>query len=279
LEDQTAVAATILRTVSESHTKTLAGGQIRQAIKASHPDFNFTDHGFQNLRDFIRKRVPALHESSRAGMDIVYAVDLTPTNQGSLFESSSDPIKSPAGNPRQYLFSNQQVWRAFASPNSPWKLYLEGESGPVHCLAPGVVADPSWLPIPACPGETLLRIAREFVEKVPEPFRPALGATLSEKKWWLSFYENLRNIGMKTSWIAFRRERIAEELDRTISDIIQRRRNTKQPAPVVLPSSSCLKDEGLLRKLAFEAVGKMNETELRSINIPLGYIIDLISSR
>jgi hypothetical protein len=287
MEDQKAVANTILRTISESRTKTLTGGKIRDAIKASYPSFQPEDYGARNLRDFIRMFVPAVKEESRAGMDVVYAIqDLVPEIPTPTPDETRDqgaPI-APFLVPRSYLVGNQKVWKTFASPGSPWRLFFQPDTGVVRSAAPNDVPDSSWVRVPSCSPEAFLQIARSFIDTVPEPYRPVLTQTLTERKWWLPFYDVLRNIGLKTSWITFRRERLIEEFERTLSAQVGdwRARSAVPLETHHIPQGSdkaplSRAGDTLLRRLAVDAIARMSEAELRGLNIPLGYIVDSLS--
>ncbi len=288
MEDQTAVSNTILRTISESRTKTLTGGQIRDAIKASYPSFQPTDYGARNLRDFIRTYIPAIKEESRAGMDIVYglreaAPEPSPSAPKAVQPQYNDVVAAASALPRSYLLGNQQLWKTFANPNSPWKIFLQPNTGIVRTFGPNDATEPSWLPVPPCSPEAFRRIARSFIDTLAEPYRPVLTQTLTERKWWLPFFEVLRTIGLKTSWITFRRERIIEEFERTIASVLEEWRN-RPATPLESRQGSTtgceplqpqsLTGDPLLRKLAIDAITRMSEAELRALNIPLGYIVD-----
>jgi len=289
MEAKEAVADTILRTISVSPTKTLAGGQVHQAIRACYPSFRPTDHGARNLREFIRIYVLAVKEESRrAGMDIVYglrdAEPVEPTLHAEETSSSGAPPTPSVS--RASILMDQRVWKAFASPSSPWRLFLQSDTGTVRSLAPNESPDPSWVPVPPCSAEALQKIAQDFVNRSPEPFRPVLTRTLTERKWWFPFFEVLRNVGLKTSWIGFRRDRIAEEFERTISALVQERRACAAPPrePARVPPSTeeklplSVMDDALLRQLAVYAISRMNQAELRALNIPLGYVVDSLGS-
>ena len=286
MEDQTAVSNTILRTILESRTKTLTGGRVRDAIKATCPNFQPANHGARNLREFIRTFIPPVKEVSRAGMDILYGLRDVPPEEPA--PKAVEPLDQQALNasslPRSYLLGNQQVWKAFANPGSPWRLFFQPDTGVVHSFAPSDAPDSSWIPVPPCSPEAFRQIARSFIDTVPEPYRPVLTQTLTERKWWLPFFEVLRNIGLKTSWITFRRGRLIDEFDRTISAIVEKWRNNPVATTQSLhaPQASDqtppppLTGDTLLRKLAVDAIARMSEAELRALNIPLGHIVDFL---
>src|ERR1017187_401223 len=238
MQDIEAVANTILRAISESPTKTLTGGRIRDAILAAYPSFRPISHGATNLRDFIRNHVRGVREQSRAGMDIVYAIsDVYPTElekpSASLVPLSEQiPLFEPAPEktlPQSDILSNYRLWKAFASPHSPWKIFLDPETGFVSSLAPNELRNPSSVSVPPCSPEFLLSVATAFVDdQAPEPFRPILTRTLTEKKWWLPFFEVLKNYGLRSRWTAFRREKIAEEFERTVAQVLREHRSEER---------------------------------------------------
>ncbi len=161
---------------------------------------------------------------------------------------------------------------------------FQPETGTVKTIAPTESTDPSWIEVPHCSAEALLKIAHAFVDTAPEPFRPVLTQTLTEKKWWLPLLEVLRNVGLKTSWFKFRRGRITDEFDRSISHLLAARH--EMPTQEPHPTQTGIEDkpvtqasgESLLRRLAVNAIERMSEAELRTLNIPLGYIVDSLGS-
>lgn len=281
------VAETIRQTVRATPTRTLTGGKIWQAVRATYPDFNPSEHAVRNLRDFIRTYVTDINEVSRAGADIVYGFQSAESQQ-ELFPSGSPErvVQRSIG----YVLENRQVWKTFTSPSSPWKLFLEPETGQFRVLPPGEpVPGPHWIEVPHCSAEALFRIGQDFIAKeVPESFRPLLSATLEDKKWWLPFFEVLRNVGLGTRWMIFRRPLIVQEFERAVEFVRQQKR-----AEIVSPSAtselgSLVVDKGSrqlqpattpLRQLVANAISKMSDAELRALNIPLGYVLDALDSR
>ncbi|HEY1946021.1 MAG TPA: hypothetical protein VGG97_03380 [Bryobacteraceae bacterium] len=277
MEDHSVISGIITRTLSASRTKTMAGGQIRDAVLSSHPTFRAPEYGVRNLREFIRKYVPAAREESRAGMDVVYA--LVDDHVPEVKDRIDDGIESKnlARIAQSHLLNNPQLWKIFSNPSSPWKLFVEPKTGTIRGTDPSGMTDASWIQIPSCSAETLLQIARDFVDLAPEALRPALTASLTEKRWWLPFFEVLRNVGQKTSWVSFRRERISTEFLRLVSQVVERDAVSVNVIELEKLSASS-PNNAMLRKLVLDAVARMSDAELRSLNIPLGYVVDFVSS-
>ena len=91
-------------------------------------------------------------------------------------------------------------------------------------------------------------------------------------------------VGLKMRWVDFRRRRIAEEFEKAI------------PAPPVEPTTSrgiatftdhiafpvpqqVATQNSLLRRIVSDAVQKMTDAELRALNLPLGYVLDALTTR
>jgi hypothetical protein len=257
-------------------------------LKSAHPDFSAAAYSAKNLRAFIRQNVPNLVERGRAGADVVYGLsgssETEPVEQLALFERVPRPISHA---PLDSLLTDPRVWKTFASPQSPWRLFLNRSTGLVKVIAPSDLTPPEndWSQIPPCPAETLLEVGRDFIATVPESFRAVLEGTLQEKKWWLPFFDVLQGIGLKTKWIAYRRRRIVAEFERTITALI-RDFATLPPGdvphkeiPIDHPPVQPWAGHANIRKLAIEAVTRMTEAELRSLNLPLGYVIDALNLR
>jgi len=287
MEDSSVIAATISKSVAGSKTKTLTGAQLRFILKTAHADFVPLNYSARNLRAFIRQFVPDVVERGRAGADVVYGgkepeQEPAPVEQISLFDRGASSLPRT---PLDSLLTDPRVWKTFASPQSPWRLFLNLRSGVVKVINPTEAApDVSpWVLIPPCPAEVLLQIARDFVATVPETFQPLLARTFEDKKWWLPFFEVLQALGLRPKWIPFRRRRIVVEFERIITTLMRESPDGAQkelPRERQLPTPAA-PAAGLetTRKLAIEAVGRMTEGELRSLNLPLGYVLDALNLR
>lgn len=278
--DISEVASFARKTLRDSSPNKVRGGQLSVLIKTNFPDLNLQAAGFRNLRDFIAKTVPSVIEAGRAGTDILYAHR---EEQQSLFAETGGTVSGGADRtmPVQQLLDNPKIWRTFASPDSHYRLYLLPD-GRLRVLRPSEIAEPTWFQIPPVSGETLLQIGKDFVSDLPEAQRAPLVKYLAEPNWWIPFFEALRDVGLKGRWIVFRRRRIVAEFERALMN-----------APAVLGTDTArsVEDEelstwegrsapsvgsSLLRRIAIAAVARMTEGELRSLSLPLGYVVDAL---
>ena len=286
MQDPSAFVPTISKAVAEARSKALTGARLRAILKSAHPEFEPQEYA-KNLRAFVREFVPDVIEKGRAGADVVYGSSSPESDtdeQMALFELASKTRLPHA--PLESLLIDQRVWKTFASPQSPWRLLLDPQTGSVRVIRPSEAAPAgsNWVEVPPCPAETLLQIAKDFVASVPETVRVVLINTLQEKKWWLPFFDVLQAVGLRTKWIAYRRRRIVAEFERMVTTII---RETVSSQPGDRPQIRAQKEQestsppsqSIARSLAMGAVARMTEAELRSLNLPLGHIIDSLNIR
>jgi hypothetical protein len=278
INDVASFARKLLRDASPNK---LRGGQLSVLLKTNFPDLNLLASGFRNLRDFIAKNVPEVIEVGRAGTDIVYGLR---EEQQSLFPESREAGGEQAPGQVslvQQLLDNPKVWRTFASPESPYRLYLV-PPGRLRVLRPADTPEPTWFRVQPISGETLLQIGKDFVSELSEPQRAPLAKCLTETKWWMPFFDAVRDLGLKTRWIIYRRRRIVAEFQRALMDappvvihqeaphLVEKLHAAEQPPA---PSQTGM----LARRVALAAVGRMTEAELRALSLPLGYVMDALS--
>jgi hypothetical protein len=285
--------------------KTLSGSRLSASIRQAHPDFDPSLSGSRNLRDFIRSRAPRISESPRrAGADLIYVLD-GPPRESQADESSEAPhLRPPHAAPRRpytvggqdesrgilkMLFGNARNWRTYASPNSPLRLYVRPDFTEIRVLPQRErPQDAPWLEIAPIPAASLLRIAREFVDEVPDLFREQLLRVLDSPKWWIDFFEVCGSLGLKGRWIAFRRRRIADEFISAVTSAelastqsgVARSAELSPSAilnlamPIQQPGNVVALDS--LRRVAKDVVDRLNEAELRALSLPLGYVVDAL---
>ena len=303
------VSSYLVRVLSDSSTHHLSGAGLSALVKASFPLFSLQELGYLNLRDFIRRTVPEITEVGRAGTDIVYALRTrrrfeTPTREP-LSPAQTLPSEVPAAlstteppmdsttiveasaaqrSALSQLLANPKIWRTFSSPDGPFQLYIIPNSGLVRVLPPQAQPDPSWYKINPISAETLLQIAKDFIDQLPEPQREPLQSTLSQPKWWFPYFEVLRTFGLTFKWRHYKRRRVAEEFERSIPKL-QLRRPAPEPAPME-PKPALAETtaeprpaESVLKRVAVEVIGRMTESELRALNLPLGYVVDSLAGR
>jgi hypothetical protein len=290
MQDYSPVAATISKAVAESRTRTLTGSKLRLLVSSAHPEFNALNYSARNLRDFVRKFVPEVVEKGRAGADPVYGLlesIQSPVEQITLFDSTP---KLQSHTPLDSLLTDPRVWKTFASPQSPWRLFWDRQTGLIRVVDPAKSdpVGPDWIQIPPCSADVLLQIGRDFAATVPEVFRSLLISAFQEKKWWLPFFDTLQAIGLRSKWVIYRRRRIIAEFERVITDLVREhpQSTTRADHPVRAEGQEdrrgiSLPPGGaeLTKKVAIAALSRMTDAELRALNLPLGYVLDALNTQ
>lgn len=293
MTEEKEVTALVVQLLSgNGNPRPIKGNQLSVVVRTHFPDFDPEAFHCRNLRDFIRKHAAEeVMEISKAGMDIVYGLRSVGQQQA-LFESAStaDTAKpSDARAPLGQLLANPRIWKTFASPDTAFRLFLAPSTKQITVLRPGYTPDPSWIEVPHISAETLLQIAKDFVSQQPDFHRAPLTAALDQPRWWIGFYDLVRTLGLKMRWIYFRRRRIAEEFERAMPTLPTDSPPTVQPQdveatePVVPPTRSQPPTSGLpaslLKRVAAEVVQRMTDSELRTLSLPLGYVVDALTTR
>jgi len=274
--EKTTVITYIAKLISEAQPNPITGGQLSARVKVAFPEFNAPQFGCANLRQFIRDNIPDIAEKGKAGMDVIYGLR---AEQQSLFGASTAETAPTTDQPTPLgqLLTNPRIWKTFASPDKPYRLYLL-PSGLIRVFRPEETPDPTWSQIPPISAEALQRIAKEFISELPESQQEMLLKTLEQPRWWFPFFELLGALGQKSKWVFFRRRRIAEEFERSIPKV-----SAPSPASKALERTTRVEQaerpDSLLRHIASSAVERMTDSELRALNLPLGYVIDVLKAR
>ena len=276
-------ASTLLVRLLSGSSRPLKGSELSILAKTSSPDFAPLRFGCRNLRDFIRKHASdEITEVDKAGMDVVYAI--RSAEQQTLFESPVSESVKPAESrgPLGQLLTNPRIWKTFASPESPFRIFLVPGDGTIRVLRPGFSPDASWLEIPRISAEKLLQIAKDFISELPESQRASLLSLLDKPSWWMAYFDLVRTLGLKTRWVLFRRRRIAEEFERAVP-ALPTVAAPAQPATAnqTTPTQSLTPAGGdsPMKKIAADVVQRMTDSELRALNLPLGYVVDVMTAR
>lgn len=270
------VANFLVRSLQQVDPRPLKGSELAVLIKTAYPDFSAESYGCRTLREFIRRNASEIMELSRAGMDIVY--QLRSTHEKLMAEGTT--IADSSGLTDQ-LIHDPLVWKTFASPDSAFRLYIDPQTEIVRSLHYSAKPPVGWQQIPKISAEVLLQIGRDFTAALPDFQKSALAPLLQEQKWWIPYYERLQALGLRTKWIEFRRRRIREEFHRVISEAIavEHRPEVNPSGKPRGPESAGIHPESPIRKIAVDVVQRMTESELRSLNLPLGYVIDCLTTR
>jgi hypothetical protein len=277
------VVSYIIRLVSEASPNPVRGGQLAARVKAAYPEFNTLQFGLRNLREFIRTYIPEIEEKGNAGMDVIYGQQV---KQAELFGPAAPALpQHPSGStsPLSQLLANPRIWKTFASPDTPFRLFVQ-PSGLIRFIRPDESPDASWAEIKPISADALCLIAKDFIADLPESQQEILLRTLEQPKWWLSYFELLSTLGLKMRWILFRRRRIAQEFEKAVSSATApipttgKQAHTTADVPIGRSAEEPDQDSAL-RKIASAAIWRMSDSELRALNLPLGYVIDALTAK
>jgi hypothetical protein len=272
----------LVRTLQQVAPRPLTGTELSVLVKTAHPEFSAEALGYRNMRDFIRKRASEIVEIGRVGMDVQYSLKATQAKLEA--EIPSITSVSFADRALDQLTKDPRAWKTFTSPDSPFRLYLT-DQGIVRSLHSNSKPLPEWREIHRISPEMLLQIGKDFTSDIDEIQKSVLVPTFQETKWWFPFFDRLQSLGLKYKWVEFRRKRIGHEFKRKIEEIGPLPLSQPQEAAltfVVQPRAAATaqtQPELSIRKIAADVVQRMTESELRGLNLPLGYVVDSLTTR
>lgn len=281
MTENSAVVDFLVRTLRHVDPRPLNGSELAVLVKAAHPEFSPEALGYRNLRDFIRRQASEIAEAGRVGMDVQYSLKATQARLEA--GDTSARTVSIAERALDQLTKDPSAWKTFTSPDSPFRLYLT-ERGVVRSMHSSSRPLPEWRAIQRMSPESLLQIGKDFTADLDEIQRSVLDPTFQEPKWWFAFFDRLPSLGLKYKWIEFRRRRIREEFQKRIEElgVAQLSQVPETALPPVAPwtaASTETRSEFLIRKIAADVVQRMTDSELRNLNLPLGYVMDSLATR
>jgi hypothetical protein len=295
------VIALVVRLLSnDGSPRPIRGNQLSATVKTFLPDFKPEEFHCRNLREFLRKHAAnEVMELGKAGMDVVYGLRSVGQQQP-LFEvtaPTTTPTTAPATTPDSsaplsQLLADRRVWKTFVTPDSPFRLFLAPSTRRITVLSPGYTPDPSWIEVSRISADVLLQIAKDFIAQLPDVQQGPLMTAIEQPKWWIGFFDLLNTLGLKMRWLYFRRRRIAEQFERSMPTLppespqVQAKNvalgipASADSAGAPLASERTLAPQNsLLKRIASDAVQRMTDTELRALNLPLGYVVDALTTR
>ena len=272
----------LVRTLQQVSPRPLRGSELSVLVKAAHPDFSAEALGYRTLRDFIHKQASEIVEVGRAGMDVQYS--LKDTQLKLEIDGASGASHTSTDRVLDQLMKDARAWKTFTSPDSPFRLYLT-EAGIVRSMHSNSRPLPEWREIQRISPETLLQIGKDFTADLDEIQKSILVPAFQEPKWWFPFFDRLQSLGLKYKWVEFRRNRIRLEFRKRIEELgtlplprAQEAMLALMPQPTAATSPQT-QSELSIRKIAADVVQRMTESELRSLNLPLGYVVDSLTTR
>lgn len=284
MTEPTTIADRVLAVFRELPNRPILGSSLGLQIKTHFPDFNPLVYNCRNLRQFLQLHVPEIGETGRKGQDVEYA--LKPAGS---FVEASPLICATAETPKAETWSSiptqpirHDLWKTFVSPTGAYQIYVDPSQHTFQVLRRAEPAPPvPWVRVPPCPAEVHISIAREFLKQVSDPeHRRELESVLVSGSWWDEFLRTTRLRGLDKDWIRYRRTRLSQEFERTLSAIgvpvsaaaepwspRTPRTSTRMLGPASLPDEQ-------LRSALQRVVGRLSQEELRRIWLPVGIVVD-----
>ena len=289
MQDAMVIGADISRLVQNSPNNKLPGSALAVLLKRGYPDFRPEDFGSRNLREFIRKYAKEVFEDGKNGGDIRYAVTLLPSmGEASSRQQEFRAISSIPAIPRR-LTVDTPVWKTFASPTAPYRIYANRETGEFRVLhAQQPAPEGAWVQVLSCPPETHIQIAKEFIDGLSDDSaKNQLTKILGLDSWWNHFFFSARNFGVERQWSAFRRRRLHAELERGLRSLgIPLPFSSQQPAYVPSIADSMQPQpiaeqqiDSKVRRIAAAVIRRLSDSELREVWLPLGHVLDELGEK
>jgi hypothetical protein len=296
------VTERIVSLTTESQDQTITGGKLSGLLRHYYPDFEPARYHSKNLRAFIRTNLPdKLQEAGISGTDIIYKLrgpepPTSPESTGSQetefipnepVQLQSVKVHHTSSITRRI---NHDAFRAFKSPNSPLQLYANTQTGSLTLGLPGSDLREPWVHIPPCSSETHFRIAKDFVESLPEEASKAPLARILNthtKAWWIQFWPMVRSLRVDGRWLSFKRERLLQEFEATLqghgvpiaddSALREAAEDQTRITKTVEHREVHTVNPEEVRKAILRVVAELPLAELRNLRLPAGEVIDAIS--
>lgn len=286
------IAAKVEEIVRHSPEQRILGARLGLRIY----DYGFDPLQHGKLKDFVPSYVPSVRKLEAHGGDWYYglattqslSVGVTPNTGPSAPDPGSIPLLSQA------IQSGGDVWKTYASPNSRFSLVGNKETGELSVVLPGQpIPGPLWIQIPSCSADAHREIAKAFVAEIGDSTKREILQTVVEQAGAgpaSGFYQKIGAVNLTPEWNRFRRGKILEHLATALRanaiefrgvaslvkpHLVRQFENLATPRPVTTTPTRTAD----IHRIAIGAVQRMSESELRGLNIPLGYVLDTIENR
>jgi hypothetical protein len=178
------------------------------------------------------------------------------------------------------------VWKAFTNPASVYRVHANQETGELRSEPLSSVPAPPWVTVQPISEEVHIQIARNFAAGLRDAQkRAALEAVMNQPVWWTKFFPTAMDLGLGVEWGAFRRRKLAEELEKALAALRiperagARQRDVVQPSRHPLPatvSEPLPQGDDQLRRIVLNVVKRLPSVDLRALRLPVGDVLDAI---
>lgn len=298
--DLQSVATALTAAAERAPDRKLTGSQAANVVRQQDPYFSPSRYGCGSLRQLITRHVPQLTEVGASGLDPVYGLVGHPPQSVPSAQVESALATFGGG--------TINLWRVWVSPRSPAALAVSKMTG--HVRAVPVDSGPSATEAVVQPASQQAHrdIARSFLEKtvIDLDLRETLNALYRDPhpNWWQRWMMALKTKAPKQhdEWQAYRHHQLEDLLRHALEDagltsrpieramsvaIVARAKLTGISSPSIddavaaLPAPRRQSEPGheTMVGLVQAVVARMNEHELRALNLPVGLVLDAMSER
>lgn len=283
------IAAQIVEIVRQAPGQKILGTQLAVDLRRA-AGFDPNVHG--RLKNFISTNVPSVQRIGPSGGDSFYGMAGDGNGEPETTEGPVIPA-SPVDPETLSRTLDGSIWKVYASPGSMFHLVGNPKTGELRVIAPGLpTPETPWVAIPSCPVSVHTEIAKAFLAQLQDGEKRAALEEIVDKSGSgpeSGFYQKVAAFRLVPEWIQFRRKKIIAQLAAALQDAgiayhgsVAKFRSTIRTPPVKhyeARSEPVTPQVIDIRYIALAAVQKMSVAELRTLSIPLGYILDIISNR
>ncbi len=261
---------------SAARERAVQGSELAQRLRARFPGWTPQAAGARNLRDFVDRFVDGVGVIGHSGMDVVYGTS-------DLAVDAVRPDAHPSPDSAETNF-----WRVWVSPNSPYALLIDLESGQVTQVPRPESQTGSGEVLQPASSEVHEEIAKEFASKFPtEAQRSAIIG--GNPGWWREWQAGLKAEGLEAAWLEYRTSRLESTLRERLRDMVV------EPAVLEKVFAGIVKGRGArprvvgtkrtpqsterqeLESVLLAVIPRMDVGDLRELKVPVGLLLDALS--
>jgi hypothetical protein len=283
MEQLSNISEKIVELVGKSQGKSLLGVRLGAALKATFPAFVPAQYQCKNLRQFIKKHVPAVAEIEYSGVDVLYGLtnpdDVRPAETRVAGIENNSPVIS--------LPIDIIAWKAYSNPSYPFSVAANPTTGEIKAIGQRDAIQPPWISIPKVSSDTHRKIASEFVNNLQDPSRSVLQNVLAGDQWYVSFFGTTKRLELSRQWGLYKREHLIRLFTEALHshgivaaapaapkhDLRVARNFSKRATD---PKRNG-RDDDQLRELVSRLALALPIDELRALRLPIGLVLDAVN--
>lgn len=263
--DKISIAGMIRKLFQQDPNRRILGSQLATLLRTE--GYSSDTHG--RLIDLIRDQVPEVARIERSGMDWFYGLVVVRSESTQIAQSGAQ---------QEW---NRDIWRAFASPGAPVRLFVNSNQETVSIVPPNAVEPtPPWVQLPSVTRQQFQVIAQNWAETaigIEEGHRHRLIDSIAEGVGPQSrFLMEVQLVRKESDWENHRKEGVLKLLEDALSDLgFQQAQDPVKAIRRVLSVGSTAPQRikgGSLRDLLLRAIQRMPEQDLEKLSVPAGYL-------